>query len=142
MATPQWVRLSPVRRSIAEICKEDLCGIYEAFSFRLWVITELGILENGQFGDISRPFIESSSLDEALELSQHWMGVAITFIVKAIRSNVTLHMWRDGPATNVCLFIAAEMMWYESEDFRQGEWLLMFLLQMCRALKAECCGYG
>lgn len=142
MATPQWVRLSPVRRSIDEICNEDLCGIYEAFSFQLWVITELGILENGQFGDISRPFVECNSLNEALERSQDWMGVAITFVVKAIGSNVTLHMWRDGAETNVCLFVAAEMMWYESQDFRQGEWLLMFLLEVCSALKAECCGYG
>ena len=143
MATPQWVRFSPIPRTIAEILKDDLAGIFEAFSFRLWVINELGFKTHSQvFGDIDAPFIECDDIQRALEISRTWKGVAMTFVVEAIWHNITLNLWREKETTVICLYIAREIMWYSSDEYKQGEWLLKFLLQFTSALKADCCGYG
>jgi hypothetical protein len=143
MATPQWVRFSMLPRSIDQILHEDLTGIFSTFSFRLWVITELGLKTDTQtFGDIDGPFIECDSIGKALEISRTWRGVAMTFVVEAIRRNITINMWHDQDNTNLCLYIASEIMWYESGEYEQGEWLLKFLLQFTAALRADCCGYG
>src|SRR5688572_21745516 len=106
MATPQWVRFSPVPRSIEQICLQDLAEVFTAFDFKLAVITELGVIpDKAAFGDIDRPFIKSDTVEDALSISRAWRGVAMTFTVGAIWRNISLHLWRDDEHTNVCLFI-------------------------------------
>lgn len=142
MATPQWVRFSSSKRSIHETLRDSLSPVYEAFHLRLWVITELGLLADGTMGDTSKPFIECNSVQEALELSKDWKGVAFTFIVEAIHRSVGFHVWRDGEETNICMFVPAEISWFESREDIEGEWLIKFLEEVCVALKVDCCGYG
>jgi hypothetical protein len=143
MATPQWVRFSAVSRSIEQVCREDLAGIFSSFSFKLWVINELGVKsDQGTFGDMDAPFIECDDLGKALAISSAWAGVALTFNVQEIHQNVSLNLWEDGEKTHICLYVAREMMWYESDDYQQGDWLKGFLLQFTAALGTDCCGYG
>lgn len=53
-----------------------------------------------------------------------------------------LNLWPEQGKTNICLYIAPEIMWYTSDEYKQGDWLLQFLLQLTSSLKADCCGYG
>ena len=143
MATPQWVRFSPIARTIEQICNRDLTGVFSEYSFRLWVINELGIKEDTQtLGDIDAPFIECADIEAALRSAEAWRGVALTFVVDAIGHNITINLWREHEKTILCLYLAREIMWYRSDDYDEGEWLLKFLLRFITALKADCCGYG
>jgi hypothetical protein len=143
MATPQCVRFSPLPRTIEQLCKEDLSEIFSTYSFKPWVINELGFnLDKQSFGEANYEFIECDSIDAALEMSDKWKGVAITFVVESIWHNITLNLWREQDNTNICLYVAREIIWYRSDDFDEGEWLLQFLLRFVSAIDAQCCGFG
>lgn len=145
--TPQWVRLSSVDRSFEQICTEDLTEFFSAFSMKLQRIYELGwSKERPAFGDIDAPIIKCDDIREALRVSQSWSGVALFFRVDEISQSIGLHLRRDplavSPSTTICLYLAREIVWHESDDHRRGEWLLKFLLMFSSALKADCAGYG
>jgi hypothetical protein len=123
--------------------KEDLAGVLSEYSCRLWVINQLGLKEDRQaIGDIDAPFIECGDVGAALDLAREWRGVAFTFIVDAIGHNMTFNLWSERGTTNLCLYLAREIVWYVSEEYEEGEWLLKFLLRLVAALHGDCCGYG
>ena len=139
-----WTRFSKLPRSIAHICKQDLPEVFDRYSVKLTHIKEIGWdKERGRFGEIVTPFIKCDDIDKALELGRGWKGIALTFTVEAIWTEMTINVWPDEQAsTNLCVDLEPDVVEFESNDYEPGEWIVEFLLAVTVALQAGCCGSG
>jgi len=139
-----WTRFSKLPHTIAQICKEDMAEVFDRYSVKLTHVKEIGWdKERGKFGEMVTDFIECDDIDKALQIGRDWKGIALTYKVEAIWTEMVLNLWPDDRGrTNFCLDLEPDVVAFESDDYERGQWIVAFLLAVTVALKADCCGSG
>jgi len=146
MATPTFVKFSKIRYSTSDALKRLQAEVFDPWNVTFESAGQLRkshIKFDGGLELVDDRLYACDSEFAALNMASDWEGLGLVYQVRAVPCNVFLYFFDMRADEFACtLSFDSSLVYFESNDFKKGQWLRGFLAAMVAGLRADVCGYG
>jgi hypothetical protein len=146
MAVPTFVKFSRARYPREEALQRLAVKVFRPWNLAIESAGQLRASHINFDGGLElvddRLYPCGTELD-ALRMSSDWDSLGLVYVARAIPCKLYVYFFdKDREGCACTLDFDSSLLYFESEDFKRGEWLKGFLAEMPAVLNADVCGYG